>query len=144
MKKLIVLCSVISMVLLAGTAFADETYTCTNAGMERVITIVYQDQEAKVPCEVHYTKDGATETLWSAQGQVGYCEEKVAAFLEKQRGWGWECTEAGASMPEEGMMKEGMMKDGMMQEGMMKEGMNEEMKGEMKEEMKGEMKEESK
>lgn len=94
MNKKLVLCLVISAALLAGTAVADVTTTCTNAGQERIITIVYQDQATKVPCEVRYTKDGVTETLWSAQNQLGYCEEKVEAFVEKQRGWGWTCTEA--------------------------------------------------
>ena len=95
MKKLTVLCLMISVGLLAGTAGADETYTCTYGPDERVISVVYQDQEAKVPCEVRYQKDGVTETLWSAQEEVGYCEEKAKAFVEKQRGWGWNCEETG-------------------------------------------------
>ncbi len=110
MKKLTVLCLVISVALLAGNAFADVTYTCTHGSQERIITIVYQDQAAKVPCEVTYQKEGGTETLWTAQNQVGYCEEKVSAFLEKQRGWGWDCQEkmAAAGMKQPEPMKEGM------------------------------------
>ena len=105
MNKLTVLCLVISVGLLAGTAGADETYICTHGTQERIITIVYQDQEAKVPCEVQYLKEGVTETLWSAQGQVGYCEEKAQALVEKQRGWGWNCEAAGEAMQEGAMEK---------------------------------------
>ena len=32
--------------------------------------------------------------MWSATNAAGYCEEKAAAFVEKQQGWGWECTTA--------------------------------------------------
>jgi len=130
MKKLTALCFVISLGLLAGNAVADETYICTHGDQERIITIVYQDQAAKVPCEVQYQKGEVTETLWNAQNQVGYCEEKVKAFLEKQRGWGWDCAMAGEAMAEEGMMEQGTMKEGA------PEGMQGEMKEDMKEESK--------
>ena len=135
MKKLTALCFVISLGLLAGNAVADETYTCTQGDQERIITIVYQDQAAKVPCEVQYQKGDVTETLWNAQNQVGYCEEKVEAFLEKQRGWGWDCVMAGAAMADDGMMQDEMMKEGAQDE-MMKEGAQDEMMKEMKEESK--------
>jgi len=143
MKKLTVLCFVISLGLLAGNAVADETYTCTQGDQERIITIVYQDQAAKVPCEVRYQKGDVTETLWSAQNEAGYCEEKAEAFVEKQRGWGWDCAMAGEAMPEEGMMQQGTMEEGAT-EGMqeeMKEGKQGEMKEEMKEETPEKMKE---
>ena len=96
MKGLTTLCIVASLSLLATTAIADGTYTCTNGPQERVISVVYQDQEAKALCEVKYQKDGVTETLWSAQDEVGYCEEKAKAFVEKQRSWGWSCNETTA------------------------------------------------
>jgi len=112
MKKLTVVCIAISFGLLVGNAVADETYTCTHGTQERVITIVYQDQAAKVPCEVQYQKNGTTETLWTAQNEVGYCERKAEEFVEKQRGWGWDCAMAGAAMADEGMKQEEMMKEG--------------------------------
>ena len=116
MNKLTVLCLMISVGLLAGTAVADETFICTHDTQERIITIVYQDQEAKIPCEVQYEKDGVIETLWSAQNVVGYCEEKAQSFLEKQRGWGWSCEAAGEGMAEEGMMQEEPSKEAMQEE----------------------------
>ena len=81
--------------LTASTTFAMENQktVCTHGIQERIIEVVYTG-EGEVPCEVHYTKDTGSQVLWSAQGQVGYCEEKAAAFIEKQRGWGWECEAA--------------------------------------------------
>ena len=93
MKKLTSVCLALSLCLPVSAAFADTTYRCTYGEQERTIRVVYQDQEAKVPCDVLYQKDGVTQTLWSAQNEVGYCEEKADAFVEKQRSWGWICTE---------------------------------------------------
>ena len=91
MKKITSLCLVATLSMIATFAAADETYLCTYGHEERVISVVYQDQMEKVPCEVRYQKDGVTETLWDAKDEVGYCEEKAKAFVEKQRGWGWRC-----------------------------------------------------
>lgn len=111
MKKMTVLCFVITCGLLTGSAVADETYTCTNGSQERIISVVYQDQVAQVPCEVQYTKDGVTETLWSARNIAGYCQEKATAFVEKQRGWGWACESAGEAMSDDDM-QEAMKEEG--------------------------------
>jgi hypothetical protein len=96
MKRFTILCLVASLSLLTTNAIADETYTCTYGPQERIISVVYQVQEAKAPCEVQYQKEGVTQTLWSAQGEIGYCEEKAKAFVEKQRGWGWNCVDSEA------------------------------------------------
>ena len=93
MKRLTSLSLSISLSLLASYAAADETYLCTYGQTERVITVVYQDQEKKVPCEVRYQKNGATQTLWEAKSEVGYCEEKAQGLVQKQREWGWLCIE---------------------------------------------------
>ncbi len=79
---------------LATTALAKaNTMTeCRQAGQMRVIEVIYTG-EGEVPCEVTYTKESGTEVLWSAAGEVGYCEEKAAALVDKQRGWGWQCDE---------------------------------------------------
>ena len=93
MKRLTTLCLFGGLLILATTVAADDIYTCTYGQDERVISVVYQDQEAKVPCEVRYQKEGVTETLWSAEEEVGYCDEKAKSFIEKQRVWGWKCEE---------------------------------------------------
>jgi hypothetical protein len=76
----------------SSAALANETYTCSNGDQKREIAVVYSSADSTVPCEVTYTKeDGSSQSLWQAQNEAGYCEEKAAAFVEKQRGWGWEC-----------------------------------------------------
>lgn len=85
----------LAIILLATSAMADDTTICTNGPQERVISVVYLQSGEKVPCEVRYQKDGTTETLWSANNEAGYCEEKARAFVEKQRGWGWTCAAEG-------------------------------------------------
>ena len=97
MKKTTIFCLVIGFSLLATHVFADETWRCTFGQDERIISVVYQDQEVKLPCEVRYEKNGITETLWSAQSEVGYCEEKAREFVDKQREWGWLCVEEGGA-----------------------------------------------
>ena len=91
MKRLTILLLVLALSMLASVCLADETYVCTYGQQERVISVVYQDQEMKVPCEVRYEKDGTTATLWTAEHEVGYCEEKAQELVQKQREWGWIC-----------------------------------------------------
>lgn len=78
--------------LTASTALAmdNQRTVCTHGNLERIIEVVYTGT-GEVPCEVHYTKDSGTQVLWQAAGEVGYCEEKASAFIEKQRAWGWQC-----------------------------------------------------
>ena len=93
MKKAIILC--LALALFAAPVMASTT-TCTNGSQERVISVVYLVDGQKVPCEVQYTKNGETETPWSAQNEEGYCEAKAKELVEKQIGWGWSCEEAAA------------------------------------------------
>lgn len=80
-------------------ALANTTYVCTHGDMERRIEVVSLST-ATVPCEVRYTKSGNTEVLWSAQAEEGYCDARAAEFVEKQQGWGWECSKSGTEMSE--------------------------------------------
>ena len=93
MKKAIILC--LALALFAAPVLASTT-TCTSGSQERVISVVYLVEGQKVPCEVQYTKNGVTETPWSAQNEEGYCEEKAKELVEKQISWGWDCTETAA------------------------------------------------
>ena len=81
MKRLTLTLLVLALSMLASVCFADETYVCTYGQQERVISVVYQDQEMKVPCEVRYEKDGTTATLWSAEHVVGYCEAQAEELV---------------------------------------------------------------
>ncbi len=78
-------------ILLSLSAAADIAYTCTHGAQTRIISVVYETPGQSVPCAVTYTKQGTTKTLWSAQNQLGFCEDKADLFVEKQRGWGWNC-----------------------------------------------------
>ena len=86
-----------AMALLSPLVMADANvkYECRNGDLVRHVELVYEDQDSKLPCSVQYTKDseepGQTKTLWSAQNEANYCEEKLDAFIEKLQGMGWTC-----------------------------------------------------
>jgi hypothetical protein len=92
MKQLLFLCVGISALLLSSFVVADEVYACQHNGLERTIKVVYESADSQIPCQVIYEKDSGTQTLWSSQSEPGYCESKAESFVEKQRGWGWDCT----------------------------------------------------
>jgi|LGOV01.1.fsa_nt_gb hypothetical protein len=99
-----ILIGILFTICFSQVALADTTYICTSGNMERKIEVVSL-RTGTVPCEVRYTKNGSTEVLWSAQAEEGYCEAKALEFVEKQRGWGWECSESGADMGEPNMIE---------------------------------------
>ncbi len=88
MKKYLIIASMLATTPVL--AAENSTYRCEHLGAERVIEISYPKGTA-VPCEVSYTKAEGTEVLWRAANTEGYCEEKAAEFVEKQRNWGWQC-----------------------------------------------------
>ena len=67
--------------------------TCTSGDMVRRVTVVYDDPGQPVPCSVLYEKpgQGASQTLWSAQNEIGYCEDKAQGFIIRLDALGWEC-----------------------------------------------------
>lgn len=84
----------LTCMLLCFTGFAvaveNQMTICTRDNEQRVITLFYFNQTS-LPCEVKYTKDGETQTLWSAHYEEGYCEEKARELIENQSSWGWDC-----------------------------------------------------
>ena len=91
---------IVLMLLLAplnAVAADNQTMHCQRADAVRVIEVVYP-QGSALPCEVHYIKQGQSSVLWQANNETGYCEQKAAEFVEKQRSWGWQCV-ATASAP---------------------------------------------
>jgi len=91
MKKTILITIALVIIFGAGNVYADKTIICTNGYQERVVSIIYQDQDAKVPCDVQYTKNGQTETLWHAENEYGYCDDKAEEFIQKLNELGWLC-----------------------------------------------------
>lgn len=83
MKKLLPLLFLFT----AAPLFADEITVCTQNNSERTIELT----TGAAGCEVHYKKGGETKTLWSSP-RTEYCAPHAAEFIEKQKGWGYECT----------------------------------------------------
>jgi len=87
----------LTMLLIAAPVGAyASSWSCTHGDKTRNIVIEYASS-GSVPCIVVYRKssEGAEDqTLWSAENIEGYCEEKAAAFVAKQEGWGWACAKA--------------------------------------------------
>ena len=86
-------------IALLATPFGSqaESWTCNMGNSVREIHIQTDTPSSPVPCSVVYKKvtEGAEDqTLWTAENDAGYCEEKAKAFVEKQVSWGWTCEEA--------------------------------------------------
>lgn len=84
----------IASVALSSSVLANEPtkYTCTLHNAERIIEITYSSDKT-VPCTVNYNKDGTTQSLWHYETTEGQCEVKAAEFVEKQKSWGWNCSQ---------------------------------------------------
>ena len=66
--------------------------TCVHDDQTRIISVVYDSTADGNVCEVTYEKSSGVQTLWSAQNERDYCLDKAKAFIEKQEGWGWSCS----------------------------------------------------
>jgi hypothetical protein len=78
----------------------NQSTICKHENQERKIEVVYPENMESI-CEVQYTKDTGMQILWNAKSEVSYCEEKAVAFVEKQRGWGWQCDSLSSEMLEQ-------------------------------------------
>jgi len=67
--------------------------TCNYDGQVRIITVVYDNEATGKACEVNYEKSTGVQTLWSANTDRDYCMDKAVEFVNKQEGWGWDCSE---------------------------------------------------
>ena len=77
--------------LMCGHAWADKHTACVSGNQIRVLVLDYAVDGQQLPCQVIYKKQLESEVLWSATGQAGFCEAKLAEFLHKQAEWGWRC-----------------------------------------------------
>ncbi len=68
---------------------------CKSGKQERSVQIQYFEQDRQVPCEVHYYKNSEEsamgQVLWRAANEVGFCEKKMAVFVEDLSNLGWDC-----------------------------------------------------
>ena len=77
----------------ASTSDSDiRVSTCKNGEHVRIITVVYDNDATDTVCEVTYEKSSGVQTLWTANSDRDYCLDQAAAFVEKQEGWGWTCS----------------------------------------------------
>ena len=52
----------------------------------------YDNFPATLPCKVvYFREDGKTQVIAEAKATEGYCVEKRNEFLERLKGWGWQC-----------------------------------------------------
>ena len=82
------------MLSMPGLAIAD-SWSCSMGNDVRKVHIE-RPADAYVPCEVVYRKltEGVEDqSLWNAQNDDSYCEEKANGFIAKLEGWGWVCRE---------------------------------------------------
>ena len=72
------------------------TWSCTHNDLIRTVEVEYSEDSATA-CNVNYTK--ATEgvgvhSLWSAENDTPYCEEKAEGLVANLTSWGWDCTKS--------------------------------------------------
>lgn len=89
--KFVIVALIVSLSL---NAAAQDRYMCEHSGATRVIEVVYTAPDGPLPCEVRYTKNGETKIVWSAENEIGYCEDKAKTFAQKQESFGWSCSES--------------------------------------------------
>jgi hypothetical protein len=97
MQKLLLSLRIIAALGLAiptlGWAADNQTTTCSLNNQQRVIEVVTGDKG----CEVHYTKGSEeAKTLWSS-ARSEYCAKPAADFIDKQKSWGWSCSDTAAT-----------------------------------------------
>ncbi len=99
-KKLPLTQFLIATIAACGLSATTQAATqCTQGDMVRSVEVIYSTPGQSVPCEVLYDKpsEGERETLWRANNQVGYCEEKAAEMVARLESWGWQCAAASTS-----------------------------------------------
>ena len=69
-------------------------FTCEKDGLTRIVEAQFSEG-GSAPCEVIYKKideaPGMSQQLWTSRFSTKFCIDKLDAFVEKQRGWGWAC-----------------------------------------------------
>jgi hypothetical protein len=80
-------------------------FTCSNGDLTRIVEGWFS-HGGSAPCKVIYKKideePNISQTLWGAKYSSQYCTNKLHAFIEKQKVWGFTCqsTEGSTVRPE--------------------------------------------
>jgi len=77
---------------------------CKSGKLQRSVQVQYYNQDKQVPCEVQYYKNTEEpemgQVLWRAANEVGFCEKKMAVFVDELSDSGWDCeVEPDADVP---------------------------------------------
>jgi len=86
--------SLVPLLVLSPVVASAASWTCEHNNLIREVSIESAGRDA-VPCAVNYTKltEGvATQQLWSAENEAGYCEARAEEFVAKLESWGWGCS----------------------------------------------------
>ena len=71
-------------------AMENQLNICTKGAELRAVEIAYLTEDA-IPCEVKYTRNRVTKSLWQAQHNAGFCETKATEFVNQLENSGWNC-----------------------------------------------------
>ena len=93
MKKLQIITLTVLMFVPVFSASAS-SWICEKGDLMREV-LVESEAANTAPCSVVYGKDTenqGSKTLWTAQYDGAYCDEKADGLAEKLEGYGWSCT----------------------------------------------------
>ncbi len=78
-----------------------EEFTCTSGAVTRLISIFNLSVSEGQPgaCRVDYTKDGKTNTLWSARNDYPYCVEKALSLVTRLTESNYSCRPEAKEQP---------------------------------------------
>ena len=79
-----------------GIENSEITYLCTHGEQQRRIEVDLLEPPQAVPCEVNYYKDteepGTKTTLWTANNDSYYCENRAQGLIQTLEDANWSCT----------------------------------------------------
>lgn len=58
-----------------------EQFVCVSPSTQRLISIYRADEGRNAACRVDYTRDGKTQTLWTASHDYAYCVRKALSLV---------------------------------------------------------------
>lgn len=86
--------SFLAVSVIAAGAVAEE-FQCQRGELVRRIEVRFADDADRLPCEVIYWRDseapGQPQSLWNAEHQLDYCQDRAREMVEQLENAGWAC-----------------------------------------------------
>ena len=63
-----------------------QDFVCSSGSVKRIVSIISlgpSDRQPRGACRVDYTKDGATNTLWSSATGLAYCAKQATSLVTR-------------------------------------------------------------